>query len=1434
MAQIGNLEVFLTADLSDFEKNVKSGQKILRDLAQKFVESGKSVQDFNANVVAGMMRSEKALKNAQKPATELNAILKALGNTLAEQTEGVAKNSVAAKNLAISYIAEREAVKQAADAKKAYTKVAKEQTEAIKQTDTQMKEYINSLVDFDKLQRQAEVNVKSFSSSMWLITAGLTQFGRSMTQAFTVPIIGAGAAATKVFTDFEKATVAIQRAAELTTSEANSITDAFVKISQQVPLTVTDLQKAGYAAAQAGVTGEDAIVNFAKAAVMLSTVGGDALKSLPIEDLANQLAKLSIAFGETGDNWDRVNNIASTLLVVAKAVPGGLEEIIEGMRRVSGTAVALGIDLAGATAIVGTLVASGVPAARAGTELNRVLLDMTENSDKVAQALGYTTENMSEFRQRMEDDMIGVLQELVNRYGLVENKIDSINHLQEIFGEVGLKAMLPLINNAPIFNDLLARANKELESGALLSAEFDTQANSLSGTLTVFANAVKSVAYAIGQDLAPYINWLAKTATSALITFATAWKAIPAPVKAVAVAVLGLIALLGPLALLINTAFLSPIAGITTFITKLVQAVIALGALSQAETVTTIATNQLAVAFGYASVGLANLIKGLAVIATRFLVVTAVVIALSVAIGALAKLLGIGFKLPKMPEIRMPKYGGTAGFGGDLGTESMEAASEADEKAAKAREKALERELKAKRRARDKELKAIDENIKAYEKVRDAQIKAQQKMVEQTEDELDERKDLWEAEKEAEEAKIEVQNDILDSNKKLLKEQKKQLEALKEEQDAQVEVAKNAVEYAEMNLDEAQEWLKREQILGHDEYDASYRAALEAVKFWEARVTLAKENLIDVKQTSSAALEAQEALVDQTEEQVDAQEEIIDALKEALSDRKRIVDDEIKLIQDELEARRDALDAIKETTGEKLSILREEKSARQDALDEELDILQEKLDAERNALEDMRDMDLSALPDGIANIGANLEELDKKMREEIDKIGQGISDDMSFGPTVDPDSPIGQGTALYEAMRENGYGAFESYVAGFIYGIERLGAKVDTAISGFITEAGKQLKALGEIMDKALVDSVFGEGTWDELNSKAAANGKELSNAFSKALIEEAGVQSKEIGKSILESVWGEGTVDELKKQSEEEGRSIPDILYESFKINMESLWTSIKQTLMDAFYGYGTWNELKRQSDESGKSVSQLLWESFSLNVSTFYEKVKKKVEENILQPVRDAYGKFKEAGTDLIAGVRKGIEEKFNDVKTKVSSLWDDIKNVFKYAWQSAHGWGQDIMNGLRRGLSDAWDWVKNGIKNVWENVKNSVKDVFNIHSPSGVFADYGKDIMLGLEEGINNFSSRAIESLTDVAKKMTDVDISSEVDLGLVSGGIGSNIGNEASQLTSIRDNQAQLQQAVAQTTVNRNFYVQPGQMIATRGEVRNFIRMIKEYEKFEEDR
>ena len=476
---IGNLNVFLGGDTSGLEKSIATVKILMRQLSTYVAGAGKSFKKFNADTLAGMTRWNEIYKGLPG---QINKSLKPIEESLAAQNKGLIAGTKNSKNMALGLVFQSQKTDIATKAIKAHEK-----------------------------------QLKTLSSSLWLVTAGLKQFGMAMTIGFTAPIVAAAALATKSFMDIQKGTISIQRAAEISSKESNKITEGFIKISQEVPITVGELQKAGYAAAQAGITGEKAITNFAKAAVMLGKVGGDAFKDLSIENISDSLAKLSIAFNESGKNMEKVSNTASMLLAVSKAVPGGLGEVIEALKRAAPMAATLGLSLADLTAMMGTLVAAAVPAARAGTEINTMLSNMVKNSDKVAQALGITTEGMRAFKKRMDTDLMGVLVEVLQRYRAVGSNINKVTHLQQIFGEVAIKSILPLINNLPLLEDLQARANHELENGTLLARDFAIQANSLSGTFIVFTNNVRALTYAIGKDLAPYVSYFLRTFSLGLI-----------------------------------------------------------------------------------------------------------------------------------------------------------------------------------------------------------------------------------------------------------------------------------------------------------------------------------------------------------------------------------------------------------------------------------------------------------------------------------------------------------------------------------------------------------------------------------------------------------------------------------------------------------------------------------------------------------------------------------------------------------------------------------------------------------------------------------------------------------------------------------------------------------------------------------------------------
>lgn len=1011
MAQIGELALLLTGESKSWTDAIKDAGKGLDDLRKQATLAGTDFSKFNASTIN---------------------IIKAWKNDVGEAYRGLDSNLQVVK-------------KGLVDQGQALNVNQKGMTTMALQT----------VIANEKLKAMSD-SLKGLSNSLWLMSSGLQQVGRSMTTAFTIPIAAAAGLAVKTFTEWESSTVAIQRAAEITSEEANVITDNFIKISQQVPLTVEDLQKAGYAAAQAGVTGAEGITNFAKAAVMLAKVGGDAVKGLPIEDLANKLAKLGIAFGETGDNWERVNNIASTLLVVAKAVPGGLAEVIDGMKRSAGAAVTMGLSLADTTALIGTLVAAGVPASRAGTELSRILLDIAKNSDKVAQALGYANNQVGEFKDRMQNDVMGVLTELISRYGEVGNRVDLISHLQEIFGDVALRSLLPLIQNVDILRDLQARANQELESGALLSAEFATQANSLSGSFTVFGNTLKSVGYALGKDLAPYVNYFLKVASTALTNLAKGWQSLNPTIKAAVLIFGALLAIIGPLALILNTLFIAPLSGMITFVTFATKAATSLGLVSITGGLAGISMKTFGSSMVAALSVIPKLIAGLVSLSISFLGILAAIALVAAAIYGLGKLFGVKLKLPSMPKINLPKYNTGGGKGKVNATQESDLA-QADSDSAKKEQTLLEKELRDKKKIDDKNLQLKEDAVDAYQKVMDKEVAVAQKSVDNQQDLLDAKKEAWDDEKRLANEQIDAQDDIVKTTKKTLEAAKKQLNKLKDARDKELDVAEGGVDYAKMNLEAAQNALKREKTLGHDEFDATFRAAEERVKVAEKAVALAELNELKIKKSWQDQITAQEEIVNTTQDQVDTQQDALDKLKEALDNRTRIVDAEVDVLDDELKVRKDALDKVKASDQEKLDILKEEKSQLQRKYDDEEQVIQDRLDAVKDQVDAIKALPVPELPDLAGDMGL----LDEQVQKQIDDLQNQIGQSLKFGLEATPGGLWDRmKTAFDDATvkaKDAGHGTVVAYIEGFY----------------------ASLTELSNTLNRPFFDAIFGKGAWD-------------------------------------------------------------------------------------------------------------------------------------------------------------------------------------------------------------------------------------------------------------------------------------------------------------------------------------------------------------------
>ena len=131
-------------------------------------------------------------------------------------------------------------------------------------------------------------------------------------------------------------------------------------------------------------------------------------------------------------------------------------------------------------------------------------------------------------------------------------------------------------------------------------------------------------------------------------------------------------------------------------------------------------------------------------------------------------------------------------------------------------------------------------------------------------------------------------------------------------------------------------------------------------------------------------------------------------------------------------------------------------------------------------------------------------------------------------------------------------------------------------------------------------------------------------------------------------------------------------------------------------------------------------------------------------------------QGGIDLISGVfeiLKGIftldfstvAQGFKDVGSAIATAFNGIGTIFL-------GVGKDIISGLYNGIKDSistvGDWLK---EHVFSPIVDNFKNLFGIHSPSTVFAEYGGYLMEGLMNGINGLIDDVTGIFDGIASKI-----------------------------------------------------------------------------------
>lgn len=162
--------------------------------------------------------------------------------------------------------------------------------------------------------------------------------------------------------------------------------------------------------------------------------------------------------------------------------------------------------------------------------------------------------------------------------------------------------------------------------------------------------------------------------------------------------------------------------------------------------------------------------------------------------------------------------------------------------------------------------------------------------------------------------------------------------------------------------------------------------------------------------------------------------------------------------------------------------------------------------------------------------------------------------------------------------------------------------------------------------------------------------------------------------------------------------------------------------------------------------------------------------------------------AAVKIVVALGKGLVQAIPQMAT---SVWEMVTGMINEVMKYVPNFillGQNLIAGLVQGVKD---WAANAVdavKDVGTKVIDGFKNLFGIHSPSTVFADFGKNMMEGLAIGISGNSGLVSTALKNAGLTPEggnlDVSVSGTSAGGGIMGQIGGGMGEFIASLSSIQ--------------------------------------------------
>lgn len=323
--------------------------------------------------------------------------------------------------------------------------------------------------------------------------------GSSLTKKFTVPIVGAGAAAIKLASDFENGMSKVSSISGATGEQLDKLSQKAKEMGAKTKFSATQAAEAYSYMAMAGWKAGD-MLNGIEPIMKLAGASG--------EDLATTsdiVTDALTAFGKTAKDTAMFADVLATTSANANT---NVAMMGESFKYVGPVAGALKYSIQDVSLALGMMGNSGVKASSAGTSLRSWMTNMSKPTNAVSTAMQELGISMTDAQGKMKPlrTLIGDTREAFNK--LTEKQ--KSQYAAALAGKTGMAGLLAIVNSSE--KDFTKLAGAIDNSTGAANKMYDVANNNLQGQLTILKSTVESLGIAFGERLVPYVkrgtSWL--------------------------------------------------------------------------------------------------------------------------------------------------------------------------------------------------------------------------------------------------------------------------------------------------------------------------------------------------------------------------------------------------------------------------------------------------------------------------------------------------------------------------------------------------------------------------------------------------------------------------------------------------------------------------------------------------------------------------------------------------------------------------------------------------------------------------------------------------------------------------------------------------------------------------------------------------------------